>query len=424
MKIAHTTPYFHPEYYGSHEAFLSAELADRGHEVTLFTSNRMPLWGGAKGIHQKLPLGESQWRGVRIVRVPAGPTVSFVPSLPSLPHHLRQQEYELFLSHEVFSIVAWHTARAAGRSASPFVLVQHGYSAGRRPLLKLLFQLEFRTLGRRVMQSADALVTLTDAGAQFLTGLGARSERLHVIPTGVDCQLFRPRAGEPSTGTRFGFLGRVERDKGVFLLLEAFREACTRNTSSSARLVYAGEGDDLPELRAQALALGLADQVQFTGRLVHADVPEYLAGLDALIAPTLVTEPFGIVAVEAAAAGIPVFASRVGGLAETVDDQVTGRVLPAGDLDALSESMVRALDDPAWLAELGHRARERALSTYDWPVITDRFEALFASIAQKENTSSNPKYGVGSISEDVDSPPAPGSMVSSRQRVKPPSRRS
>lgn len=424
MRIAHTTPYFHPEYYGSHEAFLSAELAARGHEVHLFTSDRMPLWGGAKGIDERLPLGESEWRGVRIVRVPAGPTVSFVPSLPSLPNHLRKQDYDLFLSHEVFSIVAWHTARAARRNASPFLLVQHGYSAGRRPLLKLLFQLEFRTLGRRVMQSADALVTLTGAGAQFLTGLGARPERVHVVPTGVDCELFQPRPEASNTGTRFGFLGRVEREKGVFLLLDAFREACARSTARSPRLVFAGVGDDLQELRERAAALGLADQVEFTGRLPHANVPDYLAGLHALVAPTLITEPFGIVAVEAAAAGIPVFASRIGGLAETVEDQVTGLVLPAGELVALTDALVRGLDDPTWLAELGQSGRERALSTYDWPVITDRFEALFASIAQKESTSSRPKYGVGSISEALDVPPALGSMVNSRHKVTPPSRRS
>ena len=50
MKIAHVTPYFHPEFYGSHEAFLSKELARRGHEVVLVTSDEMPRWGGAKGL--------------------------------------------------------------------------------------------------------------------------------------------------------------------------------------------------------------------------------------------------------------------------------------------------------------------------------------------------------------------------------------
>lgn len=423
MRIAHVTPYFHPEYYGSHEAFLSAELAARGHEVTLFTSDRMPLWGGAKGIKKRLPLGESVWRNVRIVRVPAGPTVSFVPSLPSLPRRLREQDYELFLSHEVFSIVAWHTARAARRANAPFVLVQHGYSAGRQPLLKLLFQLEFQTLGKRVMQAADALVTLTNAGAEFLDGLGAQSERVHVIPTGVDCQLFDPSTLVSDASTRFGFLGRVERDKGVFLLLEAFRDACAKDATGHQRLVFAGEGDDLAALRAQVQAFGLAEQVQFTGRLTHAQVPDYLASLDALVAPTLITEPFGIVAVEAAAAGIPVFASRIGGLAETVEHESTGLVLPAGDLDTLSRALLRGMQNPTWLAGLGSNGRERALKTYAWPVITDRFEELFDSISQKENTSSIPRNGVGSISDAVESP-LPGKTVSSRQSVRPPSRRS
>ena len=132
MRICHVTPYFHPEFYGSHEAFLSKELAARGHEVTIYTTDRMPRWGGAKGlVSDELRVGTSMWEGVRIVRVPAGPTFSFVPSMPSLRRLLAAENFDAYLSHEVFSLAAWHTARAAHRANKPFVLVQHGYHRGR-----------------------------------------------------------------------------------------------------------------------------------------------------------------------------------------------------------------------------------------------------------------------------------------------------
>jgi glycosyltransferase involved in cell wall biosynthesis len=173
----------------------------------------MPRWGGAKGLSSvELTVGESEWEGVRIVRIPAGPTLSFVPSLPSLTRHLRAEAFDLFLSHEVFSLAAWHTARAAKRLGAPFVLVQHGYHGGRRALFRALFQLEFALLGRKVLARADRIVSLTAKGADFLTELGAEPERVEVIPTGVDCALFAcadaPRA---ASVLRVGFIGRVNR---------------------------------------------------------------------------------------------------------------------------------------------------------------------------------------------------------------------
>ena len=110
-------------------------------------------------------------------------------------------------------------------------------------------------------------------------------------------------------------------------------------------------------------------------------MPTFLSGLDVLAAPTREVEPFGIVAVEAAAAGIPCLATRVGGLQETVVDRRTGLLVDPGDVDALTASLRRLAAEPVWRRELGQAARERALDTYDWPRITDRFEAMFADVA-------------------------------------------
>lgn len=380
MKLAHSTPYFHPEYYGSHEAFLSAELVARGHEVTIFTSDRMPRWGGAKGLEENLEVGTSEWRGVRVVRMPAGPTVSFVPSMPALPGHLRQEDYDLFLSHEVFSLAAWHTARVAQKADRPFVLVQHGYTGGRRPLFKLLFSLEFRALGRRVLEAADRVVTLTEAGRQFLEGLGADSMRCEVIPTGVDSTRFAPIPKILDPKLRFGYLGRIDADKGVFALLDAFRRSLRTLGPSTNRLIFAGAGDDEADLRQQVQRWGLSDHVEFAGRLAHADVPEFLQDLSALVVPTLQTEPFGIVAVEAGAAGVPVLASRLGGLAETVVDGVTGRLFEPGNVVELSHLLTEATRNPQALSELGLAARQHIVSGYDWHNVTVRFEELFAAV--------------------------------------------
>lgn len=396
MKIAHVTPYFHPEFYGSHEAFLSKELARRGHEVVLFTSDEMPRWGGAKGLSSKaLSVGESTWEGVRIVRVPAGPTLSFVPSMPSLPRHLRAEEFDLFLSHEVFSLAAWHTARAAKRCGAPFVLVQHGYHGGRRALFRALFQLEFALLGRKVLARADRVVSLTAKGADFLTELGADPERVEVIPTGVDCALFASANVERDPAVlRVGFVGRVNRGKGIFDLLtavgranqELFKLGADRAQAEASRprrieVSFAGAGDQTEELAAAISHAHLGDCALLVGRVPHQDVPALMASQDLMCVPTREVEPFGIVAVEAAAAGVPCIATRIGGLAETVVDGETGHLIEPGDVAALTAHLVRLACDRAACAQLGAAARERALAVYDWPRITDRFEALFDAVA-------------------------------------------
>ena len=155
------------------------------------------------------------------MRIPAGPTLSFVPSLPGLPKVLRRESFDLFLSHEVFSLAAWHTARAAERAGAPFVLVQHGYHGGRRALFRALFQLEFALLGRKVLRRADQVISLTERGAEFLRNLGARDEQVQVLPTGVDCALFAPQANPQAERMRIGFIGRINQGKGVFDLLDA-----------------------------------------------------------------------------------------------------------------------------------------------------------------------------------------------------------
>jgi glycosyltransferase involved in cell wall biosynthesis len=247
-----------------------------------------------------------------------------------------------------------------------------------------------------VLRAADRVVSLTRRGAGFLDELGASAERVEVVPTGVDCAQFggppqvdgdAPGA-DPVPGLRVGYIGRLDEAKGVLDLLEAFARAFPASVEPGAEpsaaapsLSFAGTGDALHALRERASLLGLSARVHFRGRIAHRDVPAFLAEQDVLCAPTREVEPFGIVAVEAAAAGLPCFATRIGGLAETVVDGRTGLLVEPGDVGALARGLRRLAEDPSWRLGLGAAARARALALYDWPRITDRFEQLFADVA-------------------------------------------
>lgn len=247
--------------------------------------------------------------------------------------------------------------------------MQHGYHGGRRLGYRLLFQLQFALCGRAVLRAASHAVSLTQLGAGFLRSLGADPARLRVIPTGVDCTRFA--AAEPHGGpARFGFVGRVERDKGIFTLLDALAAL----PKGSASLTCIGDGADLDEARIAAAARALP--VSFTGRVEHERLPQLLRQLDVLCVPTHHAEPFGIVAVEAAAAGLPVIASRLGGLAETVRDGDTGLLVAPGSLSELTAAMAKLAADAPLRARLGRRARAVAEAHYAWPRIAAAFEAL------------------------------------------------
>ncbi len=145
-------------------------------------------------------------------------------------------------------------------------------------------------------------------------------------------------AGTPNADPTFVFCGRLEREKGVDVLLAAF--ARVRGEVPTARLRIVGDGSERDRLEQRARTLGLAAAVSFNGWLDPPAVERQLADAWALVAPSLWAEPLGLVALEAMVRGVPVLASAVGGLSETVEDGATGLLVPNGDALALGDRMI------------------------------------------------------------------------------------
>lgn len=168
------------------------------------------------------------------------------------------------------------------------------------------------------------------------------------------------------------FAGRVSVEKGFFSLLEAFADA--RAKVPRARLLVAGAGPQLPAAKARARALGLAESVDFLGRVPNEALPRLYARAWCVAVPSLWPEPFGIVAAEAALCGAPVLASRVGGIPEALAIEEAGNtrphaLLPPGDRVAWSEALARALEAPA---EVPARLREAVAARVDRRAVARR----------------------------------------------------
>jgi glycosyltransferase involved in cell wall biosynthesis len=216
-------------------------------------------------------------------------------------------------------------------------------------------------------RAVDVVIAISEGVRAALMQAGVDPFRIRVVPSGID-----PERVEAAPGMRIAtrrawgiddgevlvlVLGVLERRKGHAVLLEAARRL--GSTVPPVRYVFCGEGGEREALAAAAEPLG--DRVRFAG--FQRDVAACLAAADIVALPSL-HEGLGVAALEAMAAGQPVVASRVGGLAEVVIPDETGLLVPREDPAALAAALSRLIGDPVARARLGAAGRARVLADY------------------------------------------------------------
>lgn len=174
-----------------------------------------------------------------------------------------------------------------------------------------------------------------------------------------DAVALRAELGLAPTDRVIGFVGRLVPEKGIDVLLRAYQ--ALRHTLPDTHLMIVGEGPLRPKLERLAGELGIAERVVFAGP--QSDVVPYYLLAEVIAVPSQY-EPFGIVAIEAMAAARPVVASRTGGLMDSVQDGICGKLAEPGNADALAEALLWVLQSPEHAHQLGAQARERALREY------------------------------------------------------------
>jgi glycosyltransferase involved in cell wall biosynthesis len=146
-----------------------------------------------------------------------------------------------------------------------------------------------------------------------------------------------------------------------------------------ARLILFGDGPDQSRLRRQAVRAGIADSVIFAG--YRADLHNYLGDLDLVVHPAT-SEGLGVCLLEAQAAGVPVVASRVGGIPEAVDDQVTGTLVPSADPEAMARAVIELLGHPERRARMGEAGRRHVARHFSVDAMLSGNLAVYDSILQ------------------------------------------
>lgn len=231
-----------------------------------------------------------------------------------------------------------------------------------------------RGLGRAAQVTGCSQFTLDDAARRF----GLDPERSSVIFSGVDGQEVPPKRVDVPFGRYVLGLGRVVHKKGFDLLLRAFAQIAPAH--HEVGLVIAGFGNALDSLRVQAADLGLVDRVHFTGSLNRGEVTAVMAGAEAFVMPSRV-EPFGIVALEAWRAKVPVVVTSRGGTPEFVEDGRTGLIVDPYDTAELARSLDILLSDSELRFRLADAGQQR-LERFSTEVLTTAYENVYAACGE------------------------------------------
>jgi phosphatidylinositol alpha-mannosyltransferase len=255
-------------------------------------------------------------------------------------------------------------------SRAPLVATFHSGASRSR-----LFDLAAPGL-RRVARRIAVRIAVSEAAAAFVRErIGGSFE---IVPNGVDVARFAAAVpADLGDGTKLLFVGRLDERKGFPTAVAAFAELAVDRPG--LRLVVVGDGPDRDA--ADGLPPDVRDRITFLGSVPNRDLPPIHAACDLFLGASVGGESFGIVLVEALAAGLPVVASDIPGYDEVVRDGLDGLLVPPRDPGALAAAVARVLDDPALSASLASAGRDRARS-FDWGVVTGRIEALYARAAE------------------------------------------
>jgi len=375
---------------GRHVHALATALVREGHEVVVISRD-----------HPDAP-ADSVVDGVRVVRVgedpPLVPFAELLAWVMALNHGLLRAALRVMedFAPDVIHAHDWLVAHAAktlkDHTGAPVVATVHATEAGRHqgflpgPVNRAVHSVEWW-----LTYEARRVITCSSYMRDEVIELFALpADKVDVVPNGIDVEHWSADAAEvallrdqlsPTGAPVLLYAGRLEYEKGVQTVLAALPRL--RRRHPGLRLVVAGVGTHLAELQALARTLRVSRSVSFMGFLEPSELAVVAAAADCAVVPSIY-EPFGMVALESAAAGTPIVVADTGGLREFVDHDATGLRFAPGDHAALADAVTRLLGDEVLAQRLVRDARLLLARDYTWTAIARRTAAVFTQAVREE----------------------------------------
>ena len=357
---------WHPSSVGgvqSHVRGLALWLSRRGFRVSV-VSRRVGL--------TDLRLQESE--GYYVVNSLLPFEAIFVPPDPrDIEDVISKLKPDVVHSHHIFTLTPLLALKVASDLGIPRVATNHTIFLAHD--FRMFWSIASLILPTRYyLQYAQAIISVSRAADTFvesIMGSDLRARRF-IVPNAVDTLRIRPPEREPEDNIIL-FVGRLVYRKGLHVLVKALQRIKGRDF----KLYVVGGGYMEIPARMLAKAYGVEDKVEFLG-VVPEDVKiELYRRAKIVVVPSILNESFGIVALEAMAAGRPVIASRVGGLEDVVVNGETGILVEPGSEEQLAEAIELLLSDEPYRRRLGANARRVVEERYSWDVVLDRIVDVY-----------------------------------------------
>ena len=374
---------------GRHVHDLARALAAAGHDVVVVA--RHPSGTDA----ETHPTTLEHLEGVRVLRVAEDPPhLEFARDLVAwtlgIGHAMLRAASGLIRdwAPDVVHAHDWLVAHAAialaEATGAPLVATLHATEAGRNSgWLSGTLNQQVHSVEWWLARRADAVVTCSRAMRAEVSGLfDLEPDDVTVIHNGINPPSWTRRRVAATGAPTLLYFGRLEWEKGVQDLIAAL--PAIRRAHPGTTLTVAGTGSCADWLADRARAARVRRSVRLAGHVEDSELRDLLARAGAVVLPSRY-EPFGIVALEAAAAGAPLVSSRAGGLGEVVVDGVTGLSFDPGDVAGLARSVTACLDDPRAARRRARAARERLATDFAWPAIAAETAALYGRVVPREH---------------------------------------
>jgi glycosyltransferase involved in cell wall biosynthesis len=368
-----STPFPPKEGIGYYTYNLSKKLIEVGHKVVVIT--RGSLTKTQKEIFDH----------IEVIRIP------FIPIYPFYLHIHRLFVRKILKSLESeIDVVHIHTPLPPIiKTSHPIILTIHTPMLSNNNYIKitsiysLLTKISARfisfPLELRHIKSSNMITTVSESVAKELEEYGLNQDRISVVSNGVDENIFYPNKNVTNNDKKYiMYAGRIDREKGLFDLVESADIICSKRADIS--FIIAGDGRDGNRLKKKIKKIGLQNRFIFLGQIEKDQMIKLYQNATIFILPSY-REGLPTVLLEAMSCGLPVLATDVRGNRDLITNGKNGLLIPPKDPKKIAETILTLLNDKKLMEQLGNNARKTIIKNYTWNAISNKFLKCYESIS-------------------------------------------
>jgi glycosyltransferase involved in cell wall biosynthesis len=387
MKLLVVAPYFFPKIGGTENYIynIAKGLKEKYNwEIIVITSN-----------HEKKKYKEEKIDGMKIYLLPRWFKISNTPINPlwyfQIKRIIKNERPDIINAHTPVPFISDVAARVCNNI--PFILSYHNDLIKGNILLNLICKFYYFAFGNKTLKISDKIIATSEYYAKNSPYLTRYFNKISIVPPGVQITKFHLGVNKFTLQKKYGnypfvlFVGQLDKThihKGIYYLIDAI--SLVKKKFENIVLLVVGKGDNIDNYKNYAQKSSLEKNVIFTGFVPIDKLPEYYAGSNVTILPTLNnSEGFGMVLIEAGACGKPVIGTSVGGIPFVIDDNKTGLLVPPKDPKALAEAVTKILNNSDLAKKMGENGYKKVKENFTWEKQIKKTNDLFRILYEKQS---------------------------------------